>query len=76
MLQIKLNGHTIYLIRHGEKPPKLENGEDQIGLSPEGKIRAQGLVKVFGKKSGYNIGCIYAQQYKPGESSLHSLYKV
>ncbi|KAH6720754.1 hypothetical protein BKA61DRAFT_509675, partial [Leptodontidium sp. MPI-SDFR-AT-0119] len=55
---------TIYLIRHGEKPPKI-NGEDQDGLSVQGIQRATGLVTVFGKNSLFNIGYLLAQ--KPGK---------
>ncbi|KAL6253213.1 hypothetical protein RBB50_000936 [Rhinocladiella similis] len=59
---------TIYLIRHGEKPPKLPNGEDQDGLSTLGLNRAQALVKVFSRESKYNIGYIIAQHPKNGGS--------
>lgn len=51
------------MIRHGEKPPKI-NGEDQDGLSAAGLSRAQGLRKVFGTSSPYDIGFIMAQDYK------------
>ncbi|KAF8862997.1 hypothetical protein BDZ45DRAFT_146727 [Acephala macrosclerotiorum] len=54
----------IYLIRHGEKPPKLPNGEDANGLSAEGVERAQGLRKVFGKDSVYDIQHIIAEHPK------------
>jgi hypothetical protein len=54
----------IYLIRHGEKPPKLPNGKDQNGLSPQGVDRAKALVNVFGKKGPYNIGYILAEHPK------------
>ncbi|KAF2971405.1 hypothetical protein GQX73_g2136 [Xylaria multiplex] len=50
---------TVYLIRHGEKPPN-----DGIGLSPEGEQRAQCLRTVFGAASEYNIGYILAQTPK------------
>ncbi|TGJ88110.1 hypothetical protein E0Z10_g690 [Xylaria hypoxylon] len=50
---------TVYLIRHGEKPPN-----DGLGLSPEGGQRAQCLRTVFGAASGYNIGYILAQTPK------------
>jgi len=55
---------TVYLIRHGEKPPKLPNGDDQDGLSTLGVDRSQALVKVFGRKSKYDIGYIIAQHPK------------
>jgi len=54
----------IYLIRHGEKPPKLPDGKDPDGLSAQGLERAQGLRKVFGKESPYNIGYIIAEHPK------------
>ena len=52
----------LYLIRHGEKPPKEADGEDAIGLSERGVSRSEGLVKVFGRDSPYNIGYIIAQE--------------
>ena len=52
----------IYLIRHGEKPAKLPNGQDANGLSPLGLKRAQYLVSVFGKSSAYNIQYILAEK--------------
>ncbi|KUJ18955.1 uncharacterized protein LY89DRAFT_643510 [Mollisia scopiformis] len=55
---------TIYLIRHGEKPPKLPSGKDADGLSAEGLERAQGLKRVFGPGSGFDIGCIVAERPK------------
>ncbi|KAH6661575.1 putative phosphoglycerate mutase family protein [Halenospora varia] len=54
----------IYLIRHGEKPSKLPNGEDANGLSAKGVERAQGLRQVFGKDSVYNIQYILAEHPK------------
>lgn len=59
----------LYLIRHGEKPPKLANGQDAQGLSAQGLERAQGLVKVFGKDSDYNINYIIAEKPKKGNDS-------
>ncbi|RDW85142.1 hypothetical protein BP6252_02732 [Coleophoma cylindrospora] len=53
----------IYLIRHGEKPPK-KDGEDVNGLSSEGVKRADYLPQVFGKQSQYNIGYILAEHPK------------
>jgi len=53
----------LYLIRHGEKPPKVD-GEDQDGLSAQGLTRAQGLRTVFGASSPYNIKYIMAQHPK------------
>ncbi|KAI1815678.1 hypothetical protein GGS20DRAFT_584247 [Poronia punctata] len=53
------NKPTVYLIRHGEKPPN-----DGIGLSPEGEQRAECLRTVFGAASEYNIGYILAQTPK------------
>jgi len=55
---------TVYLIRHGEKPPKLPNGEDPDGLSVQGIERSKALVQVFGRQSPYNIGYIVAQHPK------------
>lgn len=49
---------TLYLIRHGEKPP---HGN---GLSAQGLQRAQCLRTVFGSGSGFNIGYIIVQ--RPG----------
>lgn len=49
---------TVYLIRHGEKPP---SGN---GLSTQGMQRAQCLRDVFGASSGYDIGYIMAQDFK------------
>ncbi|OAP56125.1 hypothetical protein AYL99_09304 [Fonsecaea erecta] len=54
----------LYLIRHGEKPPKEADGDDSPGLSAQGITRAQGLVQVFGHDSPYNIGYIIAQKPK------------
>ena len=56
----------IYLIRHGEKPPKLSDGKDPDGLSAQGLERAQGLRQVFGRSSSYNINYIIAEQPKKG----------
>ncbi|KAH8758729.1 hypothetical protein F5882DRAFT_337617 [Hyaloscypha sp. PMI_1271] len=53
----------LYLIRHGEKPDKI-NGKDPDGLSAQGEARAEGLQVVFGKQSPYNINCIIAQHPK------------
>ncbi|KAI1196830.1 hypothetical protein F5X97DRAFT_201138 [Nemania serpens] len=50
---------TVYLIRHGEKPPN-----DGVGLSAEGVQRSQCLRSVFGAASKYNIGYILAQTPK------------
>jgi hypothetical protein len=69
-LQSEGKSPILYLIRHGEKPPKLPNGEDDVGLSTQGVTRAQGLVKVFGRTSPYNIGYIIAQ--KPKKRKLKS----
>ncbi|EXJ62187.1 hypothetical protein A1O7_02620 [Cladophialophora yegresii CBS 114405] len=55
---------TLYLIRHGEKPPKQPDGEDGPGLSQQGVDRAQAMVEVFGRNSPYNIGYIIAQKPK------------
>ena len=44
---------TVYLIRHGEKPPN-----DGTGLSAQGMERDQCLRQVFGAGSHYNIGCV------------------
>ena len=49
---------TVYLIRHGEKPP---SGN---GLSVQGEQRAQCLRTVFGATSQYQIGHIMAQTPK------------
>jgi hypothetical protein len=56
----------IYMIRHGEKPPKI-NDEDQNGLSAMGLRRSQALPQVFGKGSIYDIGYIIAEKPKKGE---------
>ncbi|KIW90005.1 uncharacterized protein Z519_09435 [Cladophialophora bantiana CBS 173.52] len=53
---------VLYLIRHGEKPPKQLDGEDGPGLSAQGIDRAQSLVQVFGRSSPYDIGYIIAQK--------------
>jgi len=58
------NDPILYLIRHGEKPPKQPDGEDGPGLSTLGVDRSQALVKVFGQESPYNIGYIIAQEPK------------
>jgi hypothetical protein len=55
----------IYMIRHGEKPAK--DDENQDGLSKEGQERAEGLVKVFGNGSGYDIKYILAEHPKKGQ---------
>lgn len=54
----------IYLIRHGEKPPKNADGSDQDGLSVQGIDRAQALVQVFGANSTYDIQYILAEKPK------------
>ncbi|KAF4454164.1 hypothetical protein F53441_3299 [Fusarium austroafricanum] len=51
---------TIFMIRHGEKPPKID-GKDQDGLSAQGQLRANDLRTVFGKESRYDIGFIMAE---------------
>jgi len=51
----------IYLIRHGEKPPKLPTGDDAPGLSTLGITRSQGLISVFDPTSIYNVKYIIAQ---------------
>jgi hypothetical protein len=56
------NRPTIFMIRHGEKPPKDRDGYDPVGLSEDGQIRADALSAVFGKDSGYNIQYIMAQR--------------
>lgn len=56
---------TVYLIRHGEKPPN-----DGVGLSAEGVQRSQCLRSVFGAASKYNIGYILAQTPKDSELYL------
>ncbi|KIW81520.1 hypothetical protein Z517_04545 [Fonsecaea pedrosoi CBS 271.37] len=55
---------TLYLIRHGEKPPKEDDGDDSPGLSAQGIDRAEGLVQVFGRSSKYDIGYVIAQRPK------------
>ncbi len=55
----------IYLIRHGEKPPKID-GKDVDGLSAQGEERAQGLHETFGKQSPYDIQYIIAEHPKKG----------
>ncbi|KAF3912267.1 hypothetical protein AA313_de0202314 [Arthrobotrys entomopaga] len=52
------------MIRHGEKPPKLPNGDDAPGLSAQGLQRAQWLPHVFGPGSPYNINYILAEKPK------------
>ena len=54
------------MIRHGEKPPKLPNGDDAIGLSAQGLTRAQYLPSVFGASSKFDIGYILAEKPKKG----------
>ena len=56
----------IYLIRHGEKPPKAADGKDVNGLSTQGVERAQKLCQVFGKDSIYDIQYIIAEHPKKG----------
>lgn len=51
---------TVYLIRHGEKPP---SGN---GLSTAGEQRAQCLRNVFGATSQFQISHIMAQTPKSG----------
>lgn len=63
----------LYLIRHGEKPPKQPDGEDGPGLSAEGVDRSQALVEVFGRNSSYNIGYIIAQEPKKRKPHSPSL---
>ncbi|OCL02746.1 hypothetical protein AOQ84DRAFT_357243 [Glonium stellatum] len=60
----KTSSPTIYMIRHGEKPPKDANGDDVNGLSAQGITRAEGLRQVFGTSSQYNIGYILAEHPK------------
>src|SRR3569833_2669859 len=54
------------MIRHGEKPPKLADGEDPVGLSAQGIERAQYLPQVFGPSSRNNIQYILAEKAKKG----------
>ena len=54
------------MIRHGEKPPKEADGKDADGLSTQGLERAQGLRKVFGEGSAYDIRYILAEHPKKG----------
>jgi len=54
---------TVYLIRHGEKPP---SGN---GLNAVGQQRAQCLRSVFGATSQYQITHIMAQTPKSGEQT-------
>jgi hypothetical protein len=61
-------GPIIYLIRHGEKGAKLADGKDPNGLDEQGEIRANGLPKVFGSSSGYNISYILAEHPKSSGS--------
>ncbi|KAH7133392.1 hypothetical protein B0J13DRAFT_641984 [Dactylonectria estremocensis] len=63
-----LCSQTAYLLRHGEKPP----GEFAIGLSAEGKQRAQCLRSVFGARSLCNIGCIIVPKYESDGSGRRS----
>jgi hypothetical protein len=56
----------IYMIRHGEKPPKAADGDDVDGLSEQGLDRAQYLPQVFGASSQYNIRYILAEHPKKG----------
>lgn len=60
---------TVYLIRHGEKPPN-----DGVGLSAQGVQRAQCLRSVFGAASKYNIGYILAQT--PKDSEFYSMVMI
>lgn len=56
------SGPIVFIIRHGEKPPKAKKGDkDPIGLSDNGKSRADQLPGVF-EKPGFNLGLIIAQQ--------------
>ncbi|KAH0559958.1 hypothetical protein GP486_003524 [Trichoglossum hirsutum] len=64
------------MIRHGEKPPKDENGDDVNGLSDAGLNRAQGLVGVFGSASSYNIRYILAEHPKKDGSRTRPLETV
>lgn len=59
------------MIRHGEKPPKLPNGEDAEGLSARGVDRAKALPNVFGADSQYNIGYILAEKPKKRTFNTH-----
>lgn len=65
----------IYLIRHGEKPPKID-GKDQDGLSAQGLVRASGLVKVFGNDSLFDIGYILAQHPQKGQLHFHRIQVI
>ena len=69
----KSQSPILYLIRHGEKPPKNPDGSDQNGLSEQGLKRAQGLRKVFGADSSYNIQYILAEHPKSGPCFTISL---
>ncbi|KAH6672359.1 putative phosphoglycerate mutase family protein [Halenospora varia] len=62
---------TVYLIRHGEKPPN-----DGNGLSALGQQRAQCLRGVFGNSSQYNIGYIMAQTPKSNGKRTRPLETV
>ncbi|KIJ25481.1 hypothetical protein M422DRAFT_70226 [Sphaerobolus stellatus SS14] len=58
LLSKRIN-NTIYLIRHGEKPPN-----DGIGLSSRGQERAECVADIFGSFSEFNVGYILAQEPK------------
>jgi len=70
------NDPILYLIRHGEKPPKQSDGEDGPGLSTLGVDRSQALVKVFGQESPYNIGYIIAQEPKKNDKQTRPYLTV
>jgi hypothetical protein len=64
------------MIRHGEKPPKID-GKDQDGLSDAGIKRAQGLRTVFGGASEYNIQYILAEHPKKSQfASYESIMSI
>lgn len=59
---------TVILVRHAEK--KLEPGNQDPDLSPEGVERAQEIARVFGNAG---INSIYATQYKRTQQTVQPL---
>lgn len=59
---------TVILVRHAEK--KIEAGNDDPDLAPEGVERAQEVARVFGEAG---VNAIYATQYKRTQQTVKPL---
>lgn len=64
---------TIVLVRHAEKMPAVEGDKGDQDLSPEGKQRAERLVKLFKKYKPHEI---FATDYKRTKQTAEPIAKA